>query len=139
MSTMPYTTLPTEQLYREQLLDHYRSPHNYGGLPGADVAASGHNPLCGDTVRVQLQLRHGTVTVMRFTGQGCAISVATASLLSDRITHEHTAAVLQLGLPDIEALLGVQLPPARITCGLLALKAAQRAVRLWRENREHAP
>lgn len=120
-------TLPT-QLYREHVLDHYRHPRNVGRLPAANAQASGYNPLCGDVVHVQLQITDGTVAAMTFTGQGCAISVATASLLSDHVAAQSVTAVQQCGLVDIEALLGVKLPPARIKCGLLALEAIQQAV-----------
>lgn len=120
--------LPTDQLYREHVLDHYRQPRHYGHLPAANAQASGYNPLCGDVVHVQLQITDDTVAAMTFTGQGCAISVATASLLSDHVVAQSVMAVQHQSLRDIEALLGVTLPPTRIKCGLLALETIQQAV-----------
>lgn len=125
---MTSDTLPTQQLYREHVLDHYRHPRNVGRLPAANAQASGYNPLCGDVVHVQLQITDGTVAAMTFTGQGCAISVATASLLSDHVAGQAVTAVQHQSLRDIEALLGVKLPPARIKCGLLALETIQQAI-----------
>lgn len=126
---MVIDALPTDQLYREQLLDHYRHPRNYGKLSEYSAQADGHNPLCGDAVQVQLQLSNGVVAKMHFTGQGCAISMAAASLLSEYVAGHPTVDVQQLGLPAIESLLNVKLPPARIKCGLLALEAVQAALR----------
>lgn len=118
-----------EQLYREQLLDHYRQPRNYGKLAECSAQATGYNPLCGDAVQVQLQITNGVVAKMNFTGQGCAISMAAASLLSEYVAGHLIVAVRQLGLPAIESLLNVKLPPARIKCGLLALETVQVALR----------
>lgn len=120
--------LSTQQLYREHVLDHYRQPRNVGRLPAANAQASGYNPLCGDVVHVELQITGGTVAAMMFTGQGCAISVASASLLSNHVTGQAVTHMQQCGLADVEALLGVKLPPARIKCGLLVVEAVQQAV-----------
>lgn len=129
LTTMVTEVLLTDQLYREQLLEHYRQPRNHGKLLAYDAQATGHNSLCGDTIHVQLQLKNGELTKMCFTGQGCAISIAAASLLSEQITGQLVEVVGRLGLSDIETLLGVRLPPVRIKCGLLALEAVQVALR----------
>ena len=83
-------------LYRDVILDHNRSPRNFGRLEGADAEALGHNPLCGDSLDITLRLKDGKLEDLRFNGQGCAISVASASLMSE--------AVKGLGLGDVDAL-----------------------------------
>lgn len=126
---MSVSVLPTDRLYREQLLDHYRQPRNYGKLLKYNAEATGQNPLCGDVVQVQLQLQAGSITKMGFTGQGCVISTAAGSLLSEQMNGCPIADVLELRLTDVEKLLGVRLPLPRIKCGLLVLEAVQTALR----------
>ena len=112
-------------IYREQILDHYRHPHNWGLQEGSDVQERGYNSLCGDEVTVQLSLNQDSVQSMRFEGKGCAVSMAAASLLSDYVTGKSVEEVRQIDAEQIQTLLGTQLPPVRLKCGLLALKAVQ--------------
>src|SRR5207253_5686734 len=74
-----------DDLYREQILDHYKNPHNFGELPDADITQEGDNPLCGDVVTLYLKLDDGKLGSVRFRGRGCAISQASASMLTDMI------------------------------------------------------
>ncbi|HYS03420.1 MAG TPA: SUF system NifU family Fe-S cluster assembly protein, partial [Candidatus Eisenbacteria bacterium] len=75
----------TSDLYREQILDHYKNPHNFGELDDADVAQEGDNPLCGDVITLYLKLDDGKLSRATFRGRGCAISQASASMLTDMI------------------------------------------------------
>lgn len=109
-------------LYREQLLDHYKAPRNWGLVDQFDKQEKGVNPLCGDQLTIQLVLKDTCVASMHFTGHGCAISIAAASLLSEAVVGTATADVLTMNAATMQELLGVQLPPARLKCGLLALK-----------------
>lgn len=115
-------------LYREQILEHYRHPLNWGLVQRADIERHGYNPLCGDEVTIQLQINNGMITEVRFEGKGCAVSVAAASLLSEMIQKKSIATIQRLGVVDINLMLGLNLPPARISCGLLALKTVQAAL-----------
>ena len=74
------------ELYQEVILDHGRKPRNFGPLPEANRHADGHNPLCGDQLRVHLQVEDGVVRAVRFEGVGCAISTASASLMTQALT-----------------------------------------------------
>lgn len=121
-------------LYREQILDHYRRPRHWGLTEGASTQATGHNPLCGDAVTVQVDIEGEHVQAMRFVGHGCAVCLASASLVSEYVPQQSVASVAALGLFEIQALLGTQLPPARIKCGLLALETAQTAVTSWQQQ-----
>lgn len=107
-------------LYSNVLLDHFRHPRNYGGLEGADVSYEAFNPLCGDRIRIELRVDNGIVREARFKGDGCAISMAAASLLTEMIigkeigdiSDEHLIAALQS-----------EIQPARVQCAVLPLTA----------------
>lgn len=90
--------MSTDDLYQEVILDHYKAPRNFGPLPGATAQAEGHNPLCGDRVTVYLQIEGDIVRAVRFEGSGCAISTASASVMTDALTGRSRA--------EVEALFG---------------------------------
>jgi nitrogen fixation NifU-like protein len=134
------------ELYQEILLDHHKRPRNFHALDGTTHQADGHNPLCGDEVTVFLRVEAGTLAEVTFQGQGCAISRASASILTERLrgkTREEAQAmgaeVLRLlresdGTFDLErdgdlaALSGVRQYPARIKCATLPWHAALNAL-----------
>ena len=124
-------------LYREQILDHYKHPRNFGHLDGADVSSEEVNVSCGD--RVAIDIRFGTdksgkriVKEIRFVGEGCAINQASASMLTEKITGMGVAEILALGTPDIEAMLGATLTPSRVKCAVLPLEVVQKAIQTVR-------
>jgi len=123
-------------LYRDVILDHNRSPRNFGRLEPSDAAAVGHNPLCGDALSLTLRLDGDRLSAVRFNGHGCAISVASASLMSeavtgktraeiDRLFHEVHALLTEdayqpaVPLGKLMALGGVREFPARVKCASL--------------------
>ena len=83
-------------LYRDVVLDHYRNPRNRGELAGCTHAADGVNPLCGDSLRVELHCTRGRIDTMRFSGEACAVALATASMLSELVAGLDAAAVVAL-------------------------------------------
>lgn len=107
-------------LYGEILLDHFRHPRNYGDLDGADVSYESFNPLCGDRIRIEVKLQDSTVLAARFKGDGCAISIAAASLLTEMIIGAEVAEVTE---ERLIAALESNILPARRQCALLALEA----------------
>jgi len=127
-----------DDLYQEILLDHYRSPRNFGPLSGHDCEAEGHNPLCGDRVHVEVQLDGDRLEAVRFQGSGCAISTASASMMTemvsgktreetDRLFERFRALVTGEGdsgpieeLGELAALGGVREFPMRVKCATLA-------------------
>lgn len=118
-----------DSLYRDEILEHYRHPHNFGSLEHPDVSYEGSNPLCGDRITLMLDLdEDGTVTDVAFTGRGCAISQASASLLTDSLRGRSTDDLRALGKDDILELLGIEISPARLKCALLSLDTLQRAL-----------
>src|ERR671938_1920923 len=97
-----------DALYREAILDHYKHPHNFGELDDADLEAQDNNPLCGDELRVQLKLGDdGRIEAVRFAGQGCAISQASASMVSDEIEGMTPEDLLRLHRQFVLHLLGI--------------------------------
>jgi nitrogen fixation protein NifU and related proteins len=126
-----------KDLYREVILDHNRSPRLFGRLDPADSSADGHNPLCGDRLHVTLRLDGDRISDLRFDGQGCAISVASASLMCEAVNGKERAQIAQLfdavhtvltthdapvpeDLGKLAALSGVRDFPVRVKCATLA-------------------
>lgn len=120
-------------LYREQILDHFKHPRNFGRITGADVSSEEVNMSCGDRIVIDIRFSNGTngsriIQEIRFSGEGCAINQASASMLTEKITGADTREVMKLGREDIEVMLGTTLTPSRVKCALLPLEAIQNAL-----------
>ena len=111
-----------DDLYRENILDHYKNPRNSGHLDAPTVTAEGVNPLCGDELQVELQIDDGVVTDLRFNGRGCAISQAAASMISDVAKGKPVEDVRALGSEEVLEELGIPLTPIRLKCALLSVQ-----------------
>jgi nitrogen fixation NifU-like protein len=116
--------------YREYILDHYRNPRNYGQLEHPDAHAEDSNPLCGDQLAIDLQIEGDQVTAVRFRGRGCAISQASASMLSEMIEGRSVEEVRALGKDDVLDALGIPISPARMKCAFLSLRVLHRSLAL---------
>ena len=130
-------------LYQQVILDHSKRPRNFGPLEGANRTAEGHNPLCGDHVTLFLRIDADTIKDVHFTGDGCAISKASASLLTeslkgkhkdevktlfDKVHHMVTSGQINGDLGKLAAFAGVHKFPARVKCAILPWHAAIAAV-----------
>jgi nitrogen fixation NifU-like protein len=112
-----------DDLYREVILDHYKNPRNRGTLDPHDFTYEDENPLCGDKLRLDVQLDDNQrVKAAAFSGRGCAISQASADMLVDSIVGKSLDEVKQLAKEDILDMLGIELGPVRVKCALLSLK-----------------
>lgn len=118
-----------DALYRDYILDHYKSPRNFGELEPHDREWHDHNPLCGDELGVHLVVDdEGTIADLRFQGQGCAISQASASIASEELIGMKLDEVAELGADWVIDLLGIEISPTRRKCALLSLKVMRGAV-----------
>lgn len=117
-----------QQLYKENILDHYKHPRNKRVLENATATHAGRNPLCGDAITVSMVVKDGKIVDIAFQGTGCAISQASMSMLSDEIKGKSVDAVRALGKDDIVALLGIQIGSVRLKCALLGLRTTQEAI-----------
>lgn len=110
------------KLYREHILDHYRHPRNQGTLDDADISSEMDNPVCGDVVRLDIRLKDGQVSEARFSGHGCVISIASASMLTEEILGKTVEDLKALQDEDVFDMMGITLGPVRAKCGLLPLR-----------------
>ena len=118
-----------DDLYRAEILEHYRHPHNFGTLTDPDVVQEGSNPLCGDRLTLMLGFdEQGRVGEVAFTGRGCAISQASASMLTDRIRGLPLEDVSRIGRQDVLDELGIEISPARLKCALLSIDTLRRSL-----------
>jgi nitrogen fixation NifU-like protein len=130
-----------DDFYREEILEHYTHPHHYGTLPDPDISHEESNPLCGDQIRFDIELDEagGKIKDVRFSGVGCAISKASASMLSDLIVGKSLEEVKALDKDDLLEELGIDLGPVRLKCALLPLKVVKvgaYGLEGWQEEEE---
>lgn len=121
-------------LYSEVLLDHFRNPRNYGSLPSPDVVHEEFNPLCGDRIRIELDISDNRIAAARFVGDGCAISIAAASMLTELVLD---AAIDQGEVISGEKLLSSlksEIKPSRMKCALLPLDALRSCVKIYQQE-----
>ncbi|MGA8327597.1 MAG: SUF system NifU family Fe-S cluster assembly protein [Candidatus Cybelea sp.] len=116
-----------DDFYRDYILDHYRNPRNFGSLERVDVEAEDLNPLCGDQIRMQLRLDDGVVSEVRFSGKGCAISQASASMLTERVKGMKLADVAKLSKDVVLEDVGIGISPTRMKCAMLGLRVLKSA------------
>jgi nitrogen fixation NifU-like protein len=118
-----------DDLYRDEILEHYRHPHNFGTLTEPDAVQELANPLCGDRITLMLGIGDdGRVRDVAFTGRGCAISQASASMLTDQIRGMELSEIAQLDKDAVLENLGIEISPARLKCALLSLQALRGAL-----------
>lgn len=112
----------TDSIYREIILDHYRNPHHHGRLDPADVSHEETNSLCGDEIRIDVRISDGVISDIAFDGRGCAVSQASASILTDMVVGLSVGDVIALSREDLLDELGIPVSPARMKCATLGLK-----------------
>jgi len=111
-----------DSIYREIILDHYQNPRNRGTLEPNDYSYEDSNPLCGDEVRIDVRVKGDEIDDIAFSGQGCAISQASASILMELVEGKTLDEIRRIGKDELLEELGIELSPARVKCALLSLK-----------------
>lgn len=113
-------------LYRKKVLDHYKNPKNFGQIKSDAKSSHGENPSCGDSISIDLQIVDNRIKDIKFSGEGCAISIAAASMLTEKVKGLGIQEVADLHLEDIEEMLGIKITPARERCALLPLSVLKK-------------
>jgi len=113
-------------MYDEIIIDHYRHPRNFGSVKNSNAASGVANPSCGDKIGMTANIHNHVIEDIQFEGEGCAISTASASLLTEHIKGKTEEELRKMKSSDILSLLGIELGPNRLKCALLSLEAAQK-------------
>ncbi|HEY1881871.1 MAG TPA: SUF system NifU family Fe-S cluster assembly protein [Candidatus Cybelea sp.] len=116
-----------DDFYRDYILDHYRSPRNFGNFENPDVEAEDLNPLCGDQIKMELKVDDGVIRDVRFSGKGCAISQASASMLTEQVKGMKLADVAKLSKEAVLDNVGIGISPTRMKCAMLGLRVLKSA------------
>mgnify|MGYP001607244498 CR=1 FL=1 len=119
-----------DDIYRENIMDHYKNPRNFGKLENANIEFHDYNPLCGDEITIQLKTNGSAIKEIKFVGRGCALSMATASMLTEELKEKTINDVDKLTNEDIFKMIGINVSPSRIKCVLLASTAIKKGVKL---------
>lgn len=121
-------------IYREIILDHYKHPRNFGTLDHPDSMAEEHNTTCGDKIRMEITMKDGELSDVKFSGVGCAISQAAASMLTEKVMDMSIEDIQKLNTESMTDMLGTSLTPSRVKCATLPLEVLQKAVALAKKN-----
>ena len=123
-----------EEVYKENIIDHFKNPRNYGEIIEAEIKHSELNSICGDMIRLFVKLEDGKISDVKFKGNGCAISMASTSMMTDVLKGKTLEEVKKLSQEDIFEMLGIKLGIVRMKCGLLCLNALTNGIKIM-ENK----
>lgn len=120
-----------EAMYQENILDHYKNPRNFGRIGNASVHHHEYNPLCGDEVEMFLTVKDKKIADVRFQGKGCAISQASASMLTEQVKGKGIDELKEMAKEDILKMLGIPISPVRLKCALLSLDTLKNSILIF--------
>jgi nitrogen fixation NifU-like protein len=121
-------------LYAEEIISHYEHPHNKGEIKNPSISVHEYNPTCGDDITIYLEVDKNKVKDVKFSGSGCAISMASASMLTDFIKGKSLGEIEKMGLPTIIELLGIDPGPVRLKCATLSLRTVKEAAFMYQHK-----
>lgn len=120
--------MSVDSMYADIILDYYRNPRNFGNIQDAEIKAKDFNPLCGDEIEINIKLNGNSVKDIKFSGKGCAISQAAASMLTELVMGKKLEDVTKLNKQDVLDMLSIPISAVRIKCALLSLKVLKLGV-----------
>lgn len=123
-----------DTLYREQIMDHYKNPRNNGKLEECSFKITDTNPFCGDEIEMFVKMQDKKISGIKFTGKGCAISQAAASMLTEFIKDKTLEEVEALSREDVIEMLGIEIGAVRVKCAMLSLVALKNGINKYREE-----
>lgn len=115
-------------LYRKKVLEHYKNPKNFGQIKTGAKSSHGENPSCGDSISIDVVINNNKISDIKFSGEGCAISIATASMLTEKVKDLDITEIADINLGDIEEMLGIKVTPARERCAMLPLTVLKKII-----------
>lgn len=118
-----------DSLYREEILEHWKNPQNWGSLSDADFSIDDNNPLCGDSIHLAGKIQDGKIIDIKFTGEGCVISKASASILTEYVKGKLISEIQKMNQEDFLSLIKIPLTASRLRCSLLSFSALQKSLR----------
>jgi nitrogen fixation protein NifU and related proteins len=121
-------------MYAEEIIAHYERPHNKGEIKSPSISFHENNPLCGDDLTIYLKIEKNKIEEVKFNGAGCAISMASASMLTDFIKGKSLSEIEKMGLATVIELIGIDPGPARLKCATLSLRTVKEAVFLYQHK-----
>lgn len=120
-----------EGIYKENVLDHYTHPRNFGKLDKFDAEHREFNPICGDDETIQIKVENNIIKDIKFFGKGCAISIASASMLLSEVQGKNLEKIKKITKEEVFELLGIPISPVRVKCALLSLEALRRVIKVY--------
>lgn len=121
--------------YADELISNYEHPHNKGRISEADAKFHEFNPVCGDDLTLYIRVKNGRIEDVKFDGKGCAISIASASMLTDEIKGKKLSEIEGMGFRELKDIIGIDPGPVRLKCATLSLKALKKAVFLYEHKK----
>lgn len=115
-------------LYRQQIIDHYKNPRNFGSFKKNNNPHHEENPSCGDRISMEVEIKNGKIVDIKFSGEGCAIAIASASMLTEKVKGKKIEEVNSIELDDIQKMLGIPITPARRKCAVLGLHVLKQII-----------
>ena len=121
-------------LYKKELMDHFKNPRNFGKIEKADFDSGYQNPSCGDSIIIYGTIEDGKIKTLKFEGKGCAISIASASMLTEKCKGISLEDILKITKDDILDMIDIKLGPTRMRCALISLMALQKGIKSFSEK-----
>ena len=115
-------------LYRKQILEHYKKPRNFGSLKKRTKKSYGENPSCGDSITLDVYINKGKIEDIKFSGEGCAIAIASASMLTEKVKDMKITKVADIGFNDMKKMLGIDITISRKRCMMLSLNILKKII-----------